>query len=86
MPRRMFKKTVQQGRPRNSASRRAGFGRIKLTSGESYFFSPTHHRLSEEAFPQPYVEPLRDGSTQLAEFFNILLSLCIMEDDAERKA
>ena len=68
MPRRMFKKTVQQGRPRNSASRRAGVG------------------LSEEAFPQPYVEPLSDGSTQLAEFFNILLSLCIMEDDAERKA
>ena len=30
--------------------------------------------------------PLSDARTQLADFFNILLSLCIMEDDAERKA
>jgi hypothetical protein len=85
MPRRMFKKAVQQGRPRNSASRRAEVGLVKLTSGESYFFSPTDNRLSEEAFPQPYVEPLSDARTQLADFFNIVLSLCIMEDDAERK-
>ena len=42
--------------------------------------------MSEEAFPQPYVEPLSDARTQLAGFFNILLSLCIVEDDAERKA
>ena len=42
--------------------------------------------MSEQAFPQPYVEPLSDARTQLAGFFNILLSLCIVEDDAERKA
>jgi hypothetical protein len=38
-----------------------------------------------ESYSAPYVEPLSDARTQLADFFNILLSLCIMEDDAERK-
>jgi hypothetical protein len=39
-----------------------------------------------EAYFGLYVEPLSDARTQLADFFNILLSLCIVEDHAERKA
>jgi hypothetical protein len=30
-----------------------------------------------EAYPQGYVEPLRDARTKLADFFSILLVFCV---------
>jgi hypothetical protein len=46
---------------------------------------PPNPELSEQLFPEPYVEPLSEARTMLAAFFNILAGARIVQSPAQVK-